>query len=53
MAQFQTSQVQVLCDLSEASPGFMVAIVGRRRTGKTTLVRQTLEKSKMSVCLHA
>ena len=53
MAQFQRSQAQALCDLSEACPGFMVAILGRRRTGETTIMRQTLEKSETSACLRA
>lgn len=47
MPQFQRAQAQGLCDLQEASPKFMAAFFGPRRTGKTTIVRQALERTKM------
>ena len=45
--QFQRAHVQQLCDLLEASPSFMIAIFGPRQTGKTTIVRQALERTSI------
>ena len=45
--QFQRAHVQELCDLLEASPRFMIAIFGPRQTGKTTIVRQALERTRI------
>ena len=47
MPPFQRTQVQELCDLLQASPKFMIAIFGPRQTGKTTIVRQALERAKI------
>ena len=45
MPEFQRAHVQQLCDLLEASPRFMIAVFGPRQTGKTTIVRQALERT--------
>ncbi|MYC67622.1 MAG: ATP-binding protein [Acidobacteriia bacterium] len=47
MPQFQRAHVQELCDLLEASPRFIIAIFGPRQTGKTTIVRQALERTSI------
>ena len=47
MPEFQRPHVRELCDLLEASPRFMIAIFGPRQTGKTTIVRQALERTNI------
>ncbi|MCY4188656.1 MAG: ATP-binding protein [Bryobacterales bacterium] len=44
MQQFARLHVRELCDLLAPSPRFMIAIFGPRQTGKTTIVRQALER---------
>ena len=47
MPQFERAQVRELCDLLQAGPKFMIAIFGPRQTGKTTIVRQALERTEI------
>lgn len=47
MPPYQRTQVKELCDLLQASPEFMIAIFGPRQAGKTTIVRQALERAKI------
>ena len=44
---FYRSQVQALCERLEEPPRFITIVAGPRQVGKTTLVRQALEK-----CAH-
>ncbi len=50
---FDRSQVEILRQRLEAGPGLIQAIFGPRQTGKTTIVRQALQRIRLPGRYHA
>ena len=47
MHPFERGQVETLCQWLDLYPEYLIAIFGPRQTGKTTIVRQTIQRIRL------